>query len=154
MVYTGQVKPINKIVVAGDPLVQELKVENATNMYPGRLVKKGTADDDIVVGTNTVGNDTVGWLGYEQTAPSMRPDTVDTIYEVNAQAAVLSGGGFIIVGRLNESQTITKGESLTSAAAGMLTTSDVTAENVVAVAEESVTTAGGAYADIMVRSVI
>jgi len=42
-------KPSGRIVAVGDPLVDELKVETATNMYPGRLVKKGTNDDDIVV---------------------------------------------------------------------------------------------------------
>ena len=154
MVYTGHIKPINKIVAAGKPLVQELEVENATMMYAGRLVQKGTGDHDVIVSDSSVGDDLVGWLGYEQTAPYFRPSTPDTIYEVTAKAAVLNGGGFIIVASLTESQTILKGQSLTSAGSGRVTDSDLTAENVVAVAEESVTTAGGAYADIMVRSVI
>jgi len=154
MAYTGHIKPINKIVAAGTPLVQELKVETATNMYPGRLVQKGTNDDDIIVADSTVGNDIVGWLGYEQTAPVFRPSTPDTIYEADDMAAVLNGGGFIIVACLAASQTITKGEALTSAAAGTLTTSaGPDTDIVVAYAEESVTTTG-AIADIMVRSVI
>ena len=153
MVHTGHIKPINKIVAAGTPLVQELKVETATTMYPGRLVQKGTNDDDIIVADSAVGNDLAGWLGYEQTAPAFRPSTPDTIYAQNDMAAVLNGGDFVIVACLATSQTITKGEALTSAAAGQLVTSDLTAENVVAYAEESVTTTD-AIADIMVRSVI
>lgn len=153
MVYTGHIKPINTIVAAGNPLVQELKVETDTNMYPGRLVQKGTGDDDIIVSDSAVGDDLVGWLGFEQTAPVFRPSTPDTIYVADAQAAVLNGGGFIIVACLATSQTIAKGEALTSAAAGMVATSDLTAEAIVAYAEESVTTTDTAK-DIMVRSVI
>jgi len=124
-------------------------------MYPGRLVQTGSHDDDIIVADNAVGNDIIGWLGYEQTAPAFRPSTPDTIYEADDMAAVLNGGGFIIVACLAVSQTITKGEALTSSAtAGQVTTSDLTAENVVAYAEESVATGGAAVADIMVRSVI
>lgn len=153
MAYTGHIKPINKIVAAGKPLVQELKVEAKATMYPGRLVQKGTADDDIVVADNTVGDDIVGWLGFEQTAPAFRPSTVDTLYADNDMAAVLNGGGFIIVASLASGQSVAKGAALTSAAAGEVTDSDLTAENVVAIAEETVNAGAGAL-DIMVRSVI
>ncbi|NIA09257.1 MAG: hypothetical protein GWP10_05860, partial [Nitrospiraceae bacterium] len=87
MVYTGHVKPVNKIVAAGTPLVQELEVEVATNMYAGRLVEKGTGDHDVVVSTSTDGDAVVGWLGYEQTAPVFRPSTPDTIYAAGDEAA-------------------------------------------------------------------
>lgn len=119
MAYTGVTTPTNSIIAGGKPLVQELKVETATNMYPGRLVKKGTADDDIVV--NTAAGAALGWLGYEQTDPVFMPDDVDTIYAANAQAAVLFGGGFLITGSLASGQSVVKGDRLVAAASGELT---------------------------------
>ncbi|MDP2216413.1 MAG: hypothetical protein Q8J68_03890 [Methanolobus sp.] len=118
MAYSGVVKPNNKIVAGGNPLVQELKIETAANMYPGRLVKKGTNDDDIVV--NTAGGNAVGWLGYEQTNPVFMPTDVDTIYIQNDMAAVLNGGHFYVVGRLASGQNVTKGTPLVGAANGEL----------------------------------
>lgn len=152
MVYTGQIKPINKIVAAGTPLVQELKVESATNMYPGRLVKKGTADDDVVISDSTTGAAIVGWLGYEHTAPVYRPATPDTIYEAGAQAAVINGP-MVIVALLANGQNVAKGAELTAAADGELTAATIGTHRVVAYAEESVNAGAGA-ADIMVRSVL
>ena len=153
MVYTGHVKPVNKIIAAGKPLVQELEVEVATTMYPGRLVKRGTGDHDIVVSDSTDGGDIVGWLGYEQTAPVFRPSTPDTIYVVEDKAAVLNGGGFIIVASLASGQNVTKDDELTSAADGELVAATIGTNKVIAYAEESVD-ASAAAADIMVRSVI
>jgi len=46
---SGLTKPTNQIVVAGDPRAEIYKVETATNMYAGRLVIKGTNDDDVIV---------------------------------------------------------------------------------------------------------
>lgn len=152
MVYTGRVKPANKIVAAGNPLVQELEVETVTNMYPGRLVKKGTGDHDVVVTSATNGSFT-GWLGYEHTAPAYRPSTVDTIYVAVDEAAVLNGGGFVIVARLASGQNVAKDAPLTSAAAGELTAATIGTHHVVCFAEETVDASGGAL-DIMVRSVI
>ncbi|WP_342303636.1 hypothetical protein [Methanolobus sp. ZRKC5] len=119
MAYSGVVKPANKIVAGGKPLEQELKIETDTNMYPGRLVKRGTNDDDMVV--NTAAGPALGWLGYEQTNPVFMPTDVDTIYAQNDMAAVLYGGGFLIVGRLASGQNVTKGTRLVAAANGELT---------------------------------
>ena len=78
MANLGLRKPTNKIVAAGKPLVQELNVETATNVYPGRLVKKGTNDNDIVV--CGAGENCIGWAGYEQvTNAGYMPTDVDTI---------------------------------------------------------------------------
>lgn len=176
MAYSGVVKPTNKIVAGGTPLVQELKVETATNMYPGRLVKRGTNDDDIVV--NTEGGNALGWLGYEQTNPVFMPTDVDTIYAQNDMVAVLNGGHFYVVGRLASGQNVTKGTPLVGAANGELaaavgltvatgaTQVTSSAANgaiisgtlgtqgiVVAIAEQSVDASGGS-ADIVVRSLI
>lgn len=180
MAYSGFRKPNNKIVVAGNPLVQELKVETATNMYPGRLVKKGTNDDDVVV--NTAAGTAVGWLGYEQSHADYRPADVDTAYNAGDRVPVVNGGGFVVVGRLATGETVNKGDLLVAAANGELaaatamdgsvdagaTTVTSTAANgniitlsggvapegiIVGVAEESVD-ASVAAADIMVRSLI
>jgi hypothetical protein len=119
---TSMVKPSNKIVQNGvPPFVDIMKVEVAANMYPGRLVKKGTNDDDVVVVAAATDKMT-GWLGYEQTSKKYRPATVDTIYVIAHQAAVLSGGGFRIVASMaNGTAAQIKGTTLIGAAAGEVT---------------------------------
>ena len=114
MTDVGLTKPANTILVAGSPLVQTLKVETATNMYAGRLAIQGTNDDDVTVGGAWALNSmAVGWLGYEQTTKKHRPATVNTIYLINANVAVLNGGHFVIVAALQASQgTLKKGDAL------------------------------------------
>jgi len=176
MANLGLRKPTNKIVAAGSPLVQELNVETATNMYPGRLVIKGTDDNDIAVcGAAGI---SVGWLGYEQCGnAAFMPTDVNTIYAEGDQAPVLYGGKFVIVGKLTTSQTIVKGDRLvagadgtvqkaaaeglaegstpvtSTAATGVVTGSIGAGGIVVGIAMESVTTTD-AVADIMVLSLI
>jgi len=116
MAFSGFKKPANRIVVAGEPLVHECKVEDETNMYPGRLVKKGTNDDDIVV--CGAGDIPIGWLGYEQAASPFQPADVDTAYNANDRAPVLNGGRFVIVTRLAAGQIVNKGDALVAAANG------------------------------------
>lgn len=89
MAYSGYQPPANRIVAGGNPLIQELKVENATNAYPGRAVMKGSNDDDIVV-TDGLGVP-VGFLGYEQCFPAFMPTNIQTAYAANAMAPVISG---------------------------------------------------------------
>lgn len=144
-------KPTNKIIVAGQPLTQILKVETAANVYPGRLVKKGTNDDDIVV--NTALGAAVGWAGYENTIKKHRPATVDTIYLINAQIAVEHGGHFVIVGSLASGQSVTKGALLCAAASGELSGGTAGTHHIVAIAEETKDASAGAE-DIMVRSLL
>lgn len=173
---TAMVHPTNKIVLDSTGIhTQTKKVETATTMYPGRLVKRGTNDDDVVVGT--AGADVYGWLGYEQTSKKHRPATVDTIYLINAQVAVINGPGIIVVASLADGETITKGERVCSAAAGEVVAATAaappsgtvamtstgaqatmagqlsTAGIVVGIAEES-KTASGSSEDLLVRSLI
>lgn len=173
---TAMVKPANQIIYDRTGIhVQTKKVENATSMYPGRYVIRGTNDDDVVVAT--AGSATYGWLGYEDTIKKHRPANEDTIYVINAQVAVCNGPGVIFVASLLSGQNVTKGARLTVAAAGELTaataaaipsgTTAVTSSSaqptvagplptagiVVAIAEESVDASSGA-ADILVRSLI
>ena len=168
----------NAIVQGGNVPITDLscQVETATNMYPGRLVKKGTGDRDIVVAT--AGSNPAGWLGYEQAAPSERPATMTTAYAADDVPPVLKGGGFIILATLSTSQTIAKDDALVADAAGQVKkasalgivsgSTDVTSaaangtttisgsagtERIVGYAEESVTTTSKT-ATIRVRSVI
>ena len=168
----------NAIVQGGNVPITDLscQIETATNMYPGRLVKKGTGDRDIVVAT--AGSNPAGWLGYEQAAPSERPATMTTIYAADDVPPVLKGGGFIVLATLSTSQTVAKDDALvaadagqvkkasalgivsgstgvTSAAANGTTTISGSAgtERIVGYAEESVTTTSST-ATIKVRSVI
>lgn len=117
--YTGIQKPTNKIVASASrpPMIQELKIETVANMYAGRLVQPGTNNDDIVVGD---ASKAMGWLGYEDTAPIYRPDTVDTIYVVNDKAAMLNGGGFNPVASLATPSVVKRGDGLANWAAGQL----------------------------------
>lgn len=149
---TAMVHPSNKIVLDSTGIhLQTKKVETATNMYPGRLVEVGTNDDDVVVGT--AGGDVYGWLGYEQTSKKYRPATVDTIYSADDQATVINGSGIIVVASLGFPATVTKGERLTSSAAGEVTPGTAGTDDIVAIAEEAKTTTS-ASADILVRSLI
>lgn len=121
-VEASMVKPTNKIVQNGvPPFVDIMKVEVAATMFPGRLVKKGTHDDDIVV-LAAATDKMIGWLGYEQCTKKFRPATVDTIYVINHQVPVLSGGGFrIVASMLNGTAAQVKGTTLVGAAAGEVT---------------------------------
>ena len=122
MADVGYTKPTNAIVVYGEPEVEFLKVETVANCYPGRLVKKDTSDYQVeVCGAAGIA---VGWLGYEQTEPSARPDTVDTIYVVNKTVAVLHGGKFGIVALLKQGENVVKGQLLVAAENGEVAAAD------------------------------
>lgn len=109
----------NTVVQAGRvPYVEFCKVETATNMIPGKVVKKGTADGDIVVGT--AGCKASGFLGYEQSAVHFKPLNRDTAYVANASAPVLKGGDYEIDAWLAAGQTITKDDFLVPGADGNL----------------------------------
>jgi len=168
----------NAIVQGGNVPIIDLscKIETATNMYPGRLVKKGTGDRDIIVAT--AGSNPAGWLGYEQAAPSERPATMNTAYAAGDVPPVLKGGGFIILATLSASQNVAKDDALVADADGRVKkasaleivsgSTNVTStaangttiisgsagtERIVGYAEESVTTTSST-ATIKVRSVI
>ena len=150
---TSTVKPSNAIVVDSLNMhVTTKTVQTADNVYPGRLVMKGTNDDDIVVCDGST-QYPVGWAGYEQTAKKYRPATVDTIYLINAQIAVVWGPGMVIVGAIPIiGAAITVGTPLTYAPAGKLTPATVGSEFVVAWAMEA--NAGTAASDLIVKSAI
>ncbi len=93
MVYSGVNPPANKIRAGGEYQSQELKIETATNCYPGRFVEKGTNDDDIQVSSGI--SAPLGVLSYEDTNPAYRPDTITSLYAAGAMAQVIKGGPYI-----------------------------------------------------------
>ncbi len=117
MVYSGINPPNNMIVAGGSPFIQELKIETATNCYPGRAVIKGTNDDDVVVADGVA--QAIGVLGYEQCNPAYRPTNIDTIYAISAMVPVLKGPGFLnSPGGLAVGTSAKKGDFLLSWANG------------------------------------
>ena len=116
---TAQVVCANKVIADSIGAHHTTKkVETATSMYPGTLVKKGTNSDDIVCAT--AGSDAYGWIGYEDTAKKYRQASVTTICAESDQVDVFWGPGVIFAAYIADGQTITKGERLVSTAAGEL----------------------------------
>ncbi len=111
--------PVDAIVWRGKfPSQDEFRVERSTEMYPGRLVKNGTTEDDIVVGDALTAP--IGWLGYEQTAIPYMPATKDTIYAVNDRAVVGRGGMFGIRGKIEQGCVVNFGDRLANWTNGKL----------------------------------
>lgn len=148
------IQPTNKIVLDSKNLhMQTMKVETVATCFPGRWVKVGTNDDDCQVAA--AANDAViGWLSYENTDKDNRPATVDTIYLVNAQVTVENGPGVVFLGHLLNGCTVTKGQLLAAAASGSMSPGTAGTHDIIAIAEESITTgaAAGLNSDIIVRS--
>lgn len=116
MAYTGNVKPVNRVVIAGEPDSRQYKVGGTvTEMKPGRLVTTGTNDDDIIIGSTTL--PPMGFLGYEQTHANYKPDSVDTAYASGDWASVLNGP---IIINAYVSEAINKGDLLCPDADGKL----------------------------------
>lgn len=112
--------PVSAIVVSGEPVIQYLNVETSTAYFlPGRLVTKGTHDNDLAVcGANGV---PLGVLGYEQASKKDRPATRATVYATGAQAPVLKRGkSATVMLYLAQAQTVEKGNKLVPAANGMV----------------------------------
>jgi len=146
---TGAPQATNVVVADSINLhITTKKVETATSVYPGRLVMKGTNDDDVIV---CDGNPPAGWIGYEHTPKLYRPATISTIYAQNAKVAVLRGPGTKIRATLGDNCTATVGSLLKAAAAGCLTIGVAGTDDIVAQAAEAVTTTSAA-APIMVWS--
>jgi hypothetical protein len=117
-------QPTNGIVVNGQPTVKYFNLETVANVYPGRLVTKGTHDNDIAVcGAAGV---VIGVAGYEQAAKKFRPATRATIYVVSDQVPVLSGPGVTVLLYLSaDAATIVTGDPLVAVANGCVTKAGV-----------------------------
>lgn len=79
-------------------------------MIPGKVVKRGTNDTDIIVGT--AGCKPSGFLGHEQAPVHFKPANKDTAYIAGASAPVLKGGDYELDAWLAAGQTITKDDFL------------------------------------------
>jgi hypothetical protein len=110
-----------RVVISGNPIIEELTVETGTGVKPGRLVKKGTDPDDVVV-LASVTDKPSGWVGWdaEGTHPSASPATRDTAYATGKKASIWYGPGTIGVGKLAAGQNVTKDTPLIPAANGEL----------------------------------
>jgi len=153
MAYTGVQRPTNKIIASGTPLVQELRVQTASEVYPGRLVKAGTTVDEIVVNDASTNTTILGFVGFEQTNPNYRPSTISTIQVVEDQVSVLNGGGFTILADCTGAYgAIAKGCPLTPVADGKVAAMTLAQMNVsvhVGYAEDA-----SSNDKVLVRSVI
>lgn len=87
-------------VVCANPskiaLMREFECETAAGMYPGRLVKKGSTDAEVVVNDTSDNSACIGFIGYEQASLDDRPDTIDTVWTVNKSVPIINGPGMVI----------------------------------------------------------
>lgn len=113
-------QPTNAIVVQGSPQVRYFNLETASEVYPGRLVTKGTTDRDIAVcGAAGI---VVGVVGYEHAAKKYRPATRATIYVQYDEVPVVSGPGTTVMLYLStDAATIVIGDKLVAVANGKVT---------------------------------
>ena len=130
-----------KVVIAGNPIIEELTVEG-TGVKPGRLVKKGTAATQVVVVAAATDKPS-GWVGWdgEGVHPGASPATRDTAYTAAKKAPIWYGPGSIGVGKLASGQNVTKDTPLIPAADG-----ELQAASNIAAAEQSGTRHVGATA--------
>ena len=105
-----------KVVLAGNPVIEEFTVETTTNVKPGRLVKKGTLATDIVAMAAPT-DKPAGFVGWdaEGAHPSVSPATRDTAYAATKKAPVVYGPGTILVSKLASGQNVTKDTPLVPA---------------------------------------
>lgn len=144
------VQPTNVIVVQGSPDVQDGVTEGTmTEMKPGRLVKKGTTDAQVVIGA--ADGLSFGWLSFEDSPVVDRPATIATAFAVAKKCTVVNKPGIHVIGY--GSAAIAKGARVSADAAGkVITFADATMDpdTIVGIAEESITEAG----NIRIRSLI
>jgi hypothetical protein len=163
-----------KVVIGGNPVIEELTVEG-TGIKPSLLCKKGTAATQVVVVAAATDKPS-GWVGWdgEGAHPGASPADRTTAYTAGKKCPVAYGPGTIIYGRLASGQNVTKDTPLIPAADGELqaastmantetaSTAHVTATPtgsfpaggmIVALAKENKDASGGA-ANIIVESLI
>lgn len=126
-------QPTGGVLVNGTPLIDQRSVETATNVIPGRLLTKGTADYQVIVCTASL--NPLGWCGYEGAQAGFTPSTRATAYGTDDECPMYYGGHFSVLGKLVTGNNVTAGMALKPAAAGKL-----------AIAVEALTTASGSTA--------
>lgn len=111
------IEPVNKIVVAGSNVDRRGYTTSGTvtNLIPGRLVKKGATDSQIIVGD--IDGPNIGWIGYEDAFGPDRPANITTAYATAKNCDVISGPGTILVAN-SETAAVTKGDLLCAGSDG------------------------------------
>jgi hypothetical protein len=149
---TGTPRPTNVIVADSRGLkLTTKKVETATSVYPGRLLEKGTNDDDVIVcgGSNAV----VGVAGYEHTPKLYRKASISTIYTASDKIAVISGPGTHVVLSIASGGAAVVGTLLKSTTAGQVTVGTAGTDHIIAKALETVTGASSTGSPILTELV-
>jgi len=113
----GFVRPTTKTVVANDEnaIVQDLKLLTGTDCYAGRLVGRGTGDQDAVVCTGVLAP--IGFISYEHTPDVYQPATPATAFAANDIAGIVAGP-IVVNGKLAAGFYATKGDLLCNWEAG------------------------------------
>jgi hypothetical protein len=113
MVDSGYNTPAGRVVVRGKaPRVIGKNVGVATSMYPGRLVVREATDYDVKVADGVL--PPVGWLGFEDANGIAKPASPASIYTIDTEAPVLSGGGFAILAKLAKGFVALEGDDVFS----------------------------------------
>lgn len=110
-------KPANRMIFSGQVTIREdLIIEDATSMYPGRLTKYGTTvkNQKINDGISPI----AGWLGYDNVNDIYKKDSVDDQYAQYDHVEVINGPGLGIVGALAANFAVEKGDHLIPWSAG------------------------------------
>lgn len=143
------VKPTNKVLVGGNPIVEELETEG-TAVKPRLLVVKGTGDHQV----SPAGAGATNALGV---VDRDKEYGIDDAFPDGHPVRVLKGN-IIVVLILAASQTITKGQKLMAAANGEVQAFSAAAAGdsakIIGYAEETISTGVGETKPIMVRLVI
>lgn len=143
------IRPTNKVLVAGNPIVDESLTEG-TSIKPRLLVVKGTGDHQVSLAGAGAAN-VLGAVDYDSRYK------IDDAFPDAHSVRVLKGN-IVVVLILAASQTITKGQKLMAAANGEVQAFSAAAAGdsakIIGYAEESVTTGVGETKPIMVRLVI
>lgn len=105
------VRPSNKILVAGQPLVEELQTEG-TSVKPGLFVKKGTADHQVQPAGDGE-KKPLGVADYDARYP------ISDAFPDNHPVRVLKGP-IVVVATLASGNNVDKGAALVCAANGKL----------------------------------
>ena len=112
------VKPLNSILVSGNPIYEEYEVETATTMYPGTLVIKGSDSRYVVTGTDN-STEIIGVLDIMPDQKLTTMTSTPTTYSVGDQVRVIRGDCVVQLRALH-SATITIGLKVQCAGAGRI----------------------------------
>lgn len=104
-------KPTNKILVAGQPLVEECVTEGAS-VKPGLFLKRGTADHQVVL----AGDGEKNPLGVADYDPRYK---ISDAFADKLSIRVLKGA-IVVLAMLASGNNVVKGQPLVCAANGML----------------------------------